>query len=152
VGELPERQVVAEMARCWRIEGYEREDVIQEIYLALLLEEDVKRHLELLKKREYRRKGREATRPLNEEDPAWLAVNDVRTLTGHDIPSLVLRLACEHECRNEKDRTLLRDITTGARYSDIAAGYNLNYDAARKRIVRFRKYLFPRIYEEGIID
>jgi hypothetical protein len=67
----------------------------------------------------------------------------VRTLTGHDIPSLVLRLACEHECRNEKDRTLLKDITTGARYSDIAAGCNLNYEAAKKRVVSLSQVSVP---------
>jgi hypothetical protein len=153
VSELPERQEVAARVRRFKIEGYEIDDLVQEYYLALLTDEDPIRHLRRLQRRLTRRKVKVDPKPAyyESEEDRLASDNEERRSRGN-IDCLVLMTAARAECAGTRDAETLELLASGSSYRELCQDWNCTKSGAKKRVLRFRKRLFPKLYEEELIE
>lgn len=143
---LPSRAEVARLARRHRIEGYELEDLIQEVYVALLEGYHPDTHLRRLGRKATRNKPRIVYRGSPDTWDCDLPSDDARTRTDGDLDALVLMIASEAE---SDDGWLLERLSEGTDYRELCAEWHCSEDAAWQRVCRFRNRLYPRLYPEG---
>lgn len=143
---LPSRAQAARLARRHRIEGYELEDLVQEVYLALLEGHNPVTHLKRLGRKATRNKPRIIYRGDDPEE--WGCVlpdDDAQARAGGDIDSLILKIAAETE---SDDGWLLQRLSEGTDYRELCAEWHCSEDAAWQRVSRFRNRLYPKLYPE----
>lgn len=156
---LPPRAYVEQFARRFRLDGYELDDVAQEIYLALLTDETgdsfeavASRHLGSLKRRALRRQPmrlHQMPEGVDDWDARYsLFEDDARSRSEGSLDALELMIAAEQECRNERDRELLKLLTAGHGYWSLTRELNISHGKARKRVSLLRRHLRGAILEE----
>lgn len=144
---LPDRTELSRYVRRFRIESFEVEDLVQEVYLALLSGDDPEQHLKRLSRRDYYRRGRRRLTRIPPALPVDLLDDDSKVRADGNIDALILMIAVESEC---DDRELLRLLTAGVEYRDLCQRWRCNYSAAKKRLSRWRRDLWERL--EGETD
>jgi hypothetical protein len=160
VRDLPPRDVVEQFARRFHLDGYTLDDLAQEIYLALLTDETgdddwtvvAGRGLRSLKRRSLRRQPsrlHQMPEGGNDWDARYsLFEDDARSRSEGSIDALELLIAAEQECRNERDRELLKLMMAGHGYWGLTRELNVSHGKARKRVSLLRRHLRSKILED----
>jgi hypothetical protein len=150
--DLPGRDELRERVRYFKVESYEVEDLIQECYVCLLdpdSDGDIEKHLRRLQnKRNNRRKFQAVVRRDNRVEFDELAGDDLVCRTQQDIEALTLLIAARSEC-DDRDGETLELVAGGAGYRTLCREWKVNKVAARVRVLRFRKRLYPKLFEEN---
>jgi DNA-directed RNA polymerase specialized sigma24 family protein len=141
------------------MDGYELDDLAQEVYLALLTDDSeddwptiANRRLRTLKRRSLRRQPMRVHQippDPGEKDRYALFEDDAKSRSEGSLDALVLMIAAEQECRNERDRELLALMVQGLGYWGITRELNISHGKARKRVSLLRRHLREKIPEEN---
>jgi DNA-directed RNA polymerase specialized sigma24 family protein len=161
------RPDLADLVRRYRVEGYDLEDLVQEAFVAFIpwiremrecgwseqgtARETIERHVSSLKRRVKRKQAK-----LVQMHDGWadwdegisVLEDDVGARAGSSLGALELLIACQQECRNDRDRELLNLLIGGFGYWGITRELGLSYKRAAKQVLRLRQHLRPAILEE----
>lgn len=159
-----DREATASLCHRVTIEGFEREDIIQEAFLAALTWAEAVRsmqplpqatpeaaifaHLQRCKRGLQRHNPRVMTARPNGGPEDELYDDNAVARSGGDIDALVLMLAARSECESERDQRLLELLAEGAGYRPLCQEFRCNKGAARDRVYNFRKRLGAKLYPE----
>lgn len=144
---LPDRAEVARFARRFRVEGYELEDLIQEVYIALLENNRPSSHLWSLNK-QMRKQPKTVMRRDDDDNVMRLVEDDSLHRVEENLDALVLLIAARSECDTLQDDWLLTQLLEGSGYKALCDEWKCSEDAAWQRVCRFRNKMYPRLYEE----
>lgn len=160
---LTARPLLNSIARRFKIDCYEAEDLVQEAFLAVLTwaeavrgmkplaqdnpEAAILAHLRRIQKSTQRHNIPNSRLVVRTEQCEDIPEDDVKARTSGNYDALTLLWAAQSECNGE-EKKLLDLLVTGAGYRTLCAELRLNKGAARKRVERFRGRLYPLLFEE----
>jgi hypothetical protein len=150
MSELPGRDELRERVRYIKVESYEVEDLIQECYVCLLdpdSDGDIEKHLRRLQNKHNRRKVKILRKNNRDVEFDELICDDTICRTQQDLEALTLLIAARAEC-DDRDGETLELVAGGAGYRTLCREWKVNKSGALMRVLRFRKRLYPKLYEE----
>lgn len=161
------RPDLADLARRFKIDGYDIEDLVQEAFVAFIpwirevreagwpeegtARETIERHILSLRRRVQRRQAR-----MIQMSDGWsdwderisVLDDDVAARAGSSLDALTLLIGCQQECRNDRDRELFDLLVGGYGYWGITRELNISYKQAEKQVNRLRGHLRATVLEE----